>query len=309
MGYTSQNKVLSALRGTEVVADPTNVMALECARRMRRDPGTVVRLATSHRCVRAQPVPQQRGFAAHFRMFAIASAGLEQSNNAFVVDAFAEHIATMLQALDRLEQDGFVFPNGASAFWPRATRPRLANASRQRSAALLSRKGRSSIRITAPGCGSRSPHAPAKECTFRSLTAARSIGWKAHVQPEGCVRRQRFRIAACGVDVSGTSRHVAPVTRTESIRTRNPFNFPSTLRMTRSGAGTLRARTEGQLARLFPSARPRRRGRSPCAWRASGPSPKPTTLRPSATAAASCRRRSVPRFLRSRPSSRRRRFR
>ncbi len=110
MGYTSQNKVLSALRGTEVVADPTNVMALECARRMRRDPGTVVRLATSHRCVRAQPVPQQRGFAAHFRMFAIASAGLEQSNNAFVVDAFAEHIATMLQALDRLERDGFVFP-------------------------------------------------------------------------------------------------------------------------------------------------------------------------------------------------------
>lgn len=29
MGHASQNKVLSALRGTEVVADPTNVMALE----------------------------------------------------------------------------------------------------------------------------------------------------------------------------------------------------------------------------------------------------------------------------------------
>jgi len=59
------------------------------------------------------------------------------------------------------------FPNGASAFLPRATRPCSANASRQRSAALLSRKGGSSIRITAPGCGSRSPHAPMKECTFR----------------------------------------------------------------------------------------------------------------------------------------------
>jgi hypothetical protein len=30
MGHASQNKVLSALRGTEVVADPTNVMALVC---------------------------------------------------------------------------------------------------------------------------------------------------------------------------------------------------------------------------------------------------------------------------------------
>ena len=38
MGHASQNKVLSALRGTEVVSDPTNVMALECARRLRRDP-------------------------------------------------------------------------------------------------------------------------------------------------------------------------------------------------------------------------------------------------------------------------------
>ena len=38
MGHASQNKVLSALRGTEVVSDPTNVLALECARRLRRDP-------------------------------------------------------------------------------------------------------------------------------------------------------------------------------------------------------------------------------------------------------------------------------
>jgi len=110
MGYTSQNKVLSALRGTEVVADPTNVMALECARRMRKDPDAVVRLATSHRCVRAQPFPQQRGFAAHFRMFCLVSAGVERQNHAFVVDALAEHISTMLHALDRLEQEGFAFP-------------------------------------------------------------------------------------------------------------------------------------------------------------------------------------------------------
>lgn len=72
MGHASQNKVLSALRGTELVSDPTNVMALECARRLHRDTTAVVRLATSHRCVRAQPIPKQRGLTANFRIFCLA---------------------------------------------------------------------------------------------------------------------------------------------------------------------------------------------------------------------------------------------
>jgi len=111
MGRASQNKVLSALRGTEVVADPTSVMALECARRLRRDPATRVRLATSHRSVRAQEIPKQRGFTANFRIFCLASAGIEQENHAFVIDAVAEHMTAMLNALDRLEQHGFAFPD------------------------------------------------------------------------------------------------------------------------------------------------------------------------------------------------------
>src|SRR5205807_740692 len=110
MGHTSQNKVLSALRGTEVVSDPTNVMALECARRLRRDPQAVVRLATSHRCVRAQEIPKVRGFTAHFRMFCLAGAGVERGNHAFVVGAIAEQISVMIDALERLERHGFAFP-------------------------------------------------------------------------------------------------------------------------------------------------------------------------------------------------------
>jgi hypothetical protein len=109
MGRASQHKVLSALRGTEVVADPTNVMALECARRLRRNPLAPVRLATSHRCVRAQEVPRQSGFTATFRIFCLATAGIEQENHAFVVDAVAEQITTMLSGLERLEQHGFAF--------------------------------------------------------------------------------------------------------------------------------------------------------------------------------------------------------
>jgi hypothetical protein len=110
MGHASQNKVLSALRGTEVVSDPTNVLALECARRLRRDPTTMVRLATSHRCTRAQPIPKQPGFTANFRIFCLASAAIERQNHGFVVDAMAEHIKIMLHALDRLERHGFGFP-------------------------------------------------------------------------------------------------------------------------------------------------------------------------------------------------------
>jgi hypothetical protein len=109
MGRASQNKVLSALRGTEVVADPTNVLALECARRLRRKPSTPVRLATSHRCVRTQEVPKQSGFTATFRIFCLASAGIEQENHAFVVEAVTGQIKAMLNALERLEQDGFAF--------------------------------------------------------------------------------------------------------------------------------------------------------------------------------------------------------
>src|SRR5262245_11922766 len=96
MGRASQNKVLSALRGTEVVADPTNVMALECARRLRRDPQGIVRLATSHRCVRAQELPKVPGFTAHFRIFCLAAAGHERGNHAFVVDAIADPVAVSL---------------------------------------------------------------------------------------------------------------------------------------------------------------------------------------------------------------------
>ena len=108
---TSQNKIVSALRGTEVVADPTSVLALECASRLRAAPDAVVRLATSHRCVRAQAFPKKPGFAQHFRIFCLASAGRERQGHRFVVEALSEQIATHLAALDRLEQRGYSFPN------------------------------------------------------------------------------------------------------------------------------------------------------------------------------------------------------
>jgi hypothetical protein len=110
VGPTSQNKIVSALRGTEVVADPTNVLALECGRRLRTDASQIVRLATCHRCVRAQEVPNRPGLAAHFRLFCLAAAGRERKDHTFVVEALLEQIHTHLAAFDRLEQQRYAFP-------------------------------------------------------------------------------------------------------------------------------------------------------------------------------------------------------
>jgi hypothetical protein len=106
---TGQHRVLSALRATEVVSDPTNVLALECALRLRAEPGRSVHLATSHRVVRAQPIPKLPGYAPHFRLFALASGGIEAKDHAFTVDTLLLHVRTMLDALDRLQGLGYAF--------------------------------------------------------------------------------------------------------------------------------------------------------------------------------------------------------
>jgi hypothetical protein len=107
VGLTDQNRVLSALRSAEVVADPTNVLALECAQQLQANPKMEVHLATSHRVIRAQPVPKEPGYAQHFPLFALASAGIERKDHAFTIDTLALHVRTLLAAFDQLEQEGY----------------------------------------------------------------------------------------------------------------------------------------------------------------------------------------------------------
>jgi hypothetical protein len=124
---TDQHRVLSALRGTEVVSDPTNVLALECADRLARAPAVPVHLATSMRVVRAQPVPDKPGFAQHFRIFVLASAGREEPAHAFTVATLAAHVRTLTAALDRLEEHGFAFGARRVALLATAERAALAD--------------------------------------------------------------------------------------------------------------------------------------------------------------------------------------
>ena len=131
---TSQNRVVSTARGTEVVSDPTNVLALESAHRLREGAQAEVKLATSHRCTRAQAVPNQPGFAAHFRIFCLTSAAHERKDHAFVTEALTEHIRTHWAALDRLERHGYAFAERTLKLLSTPERRHLA----QRIAAALS---------------------------------------------------------------------------------------------------------------------------------------------------------------------------
>jgi hypothetical protein len=109
VAVTDQNRVLSALRSTEIVSDPTNVLALECALRLRAAPGAAVHFATSQRVLRAQPVPKVAGYAPHFRIVVLASGGTEAKDHAFSTGTLAFHVRTMLGWLDRLEGDRYAF--------------------------------------------------------------------------------------------------------------------------------------------------------------------------------------------------------
>jgi len=128
----SQRRIVTTMRGNEVVSDPTNVLALECARRLAETPTRELRLATSQRCVRAQPVPPGAGFAAHFRLFCLATAGHERGDHGLLIDALAEQIAVHLRALDALEAAGF-------AFGRRVLRVLTSDAASARAERLLSR--------------------------------------------------------------------------------------------------------------------------------------------------------------------------
>lgn len=137
VAIADQNKILSALRGTEVIADPTNCLALEAALRLRararepQGPGSptgAIRLATCARVVRCQPFPKLPGYAPHFRIFGLVTAGRETRDHGTTVSAAVEQVRAIWRGLDRLEQRGYAF--GKRHVVLRATAERVAIADR-----------------------------------------------------------------------------------------------------------------------------------------------------------------------------------
>jgi hypothetical protein len=112
----SQDRVISTTRGTEVVSDPTNVLALEAAQRRhqarqdarhqaRHKADTAatepVHLACCHRVLRAQPF-NAPGFFQHFRLFALVSSDRDQGSAATEARMLTAHLAFWIRALSEL---------------------------------------------------------------------------------------------------------------------------------------------------------------------------------------------------------------
>lgn len=87
-----QHRVVSTVRGTEVLSDPTNALAVEAAAR-RREQGVDGRvdLAACHRVLRAQQF--EPGNAAHFRLFALASSARDRGSGRTEAQLLIDHIS------------------------------------------------------------------------------------------------------------------------------------------------------------------------------------------------------------------------
>jgi hypothetical protein len=97
---TSQDRTLSTIRASEVVSDPTNVLALESARRLRANPSAHVRLCTTHQVLRMQPTGREPGRTQHFRLFVMADAGLGLPDDGFEVAAIVAQLEAYRRMLD-----------------------------------------------------------------------------------------------------------------------------------------------------------------------------------------------------------------
>lgn len=111
VGAADQNKTIATARNTEVVSDSTNVLALECAARRRqfaRDPARRherVALCASHRLLRPQPFKGAASFA-HFRLFALCTAGRDEGSFRFELAALLDHLRFYLRLLAALQAQG-----------------------------------------------------------------------------------------------------------------------------------------------------------------------------------------------------------
>ncbi|MBD2702796.1 hypothetical protein IC229_19270 [Spirosoma sp. BT702] len=93
-----QNKILSATRQTEVMADATNALALHIAdlkRSTQQQKGQLLRFSTIHRHLRTPTLPDIPGFRSHFKIACFVTSGRDSGNYQFEKEALTEQISMM----------------------------------------------------------------------------------------------------------------------------------------------------------------------------------------------------------------------
>jgi hypothetical protein len=93
-----QHRVISTIRGSEVISDPTNVLALEAALRRQRSRARLVNLAACHRVLRGQRFGAP-GVFQHFRLFALFSSARDRGSGATEAAMLTVHLRFWVQAL------------------------------------------------------------------------------------------------------------------------------------------------------------------------------------------------------------------
>ncbi|MEB9507352.1 hypothetical protein P4J13_25840 [Bacillus anthracis] len=116
----NQNKVISALRGTEVVADATNSLALQICELVKsgqlKNDTDLIRFCTSHRHIRAQKFEKEE-MVPHFNIFCMVTSGQDRGSYSFEKQAILEHIDTYRKIFNSvLETDITVRLNAAKGY-------------------------------------------------------------------------------------------------------------------------------------------------------------------------------------------------
>ena len=108
MSNLSQNLILSTIRNSEVIADPTNTMALQSAllreSALKKDPKSTqtIHCCSSHRVLRTQCFKEEK-FSAHFRVFSMVSAGRDSGNFAWEMEQLEKHVRFYLVLCEKLK--------------------------------------------------------------------------------------------------------------------------------------------------------------------------------------------------------------
>lgn len=92
-----QKKILTALRGTEVLADATNALALHISDRKQNESPSkekMIRYSTIQRHLRTQGI-SEKGFTPHFKIGCLVTAGYDTGSLNFEKESLSEHISVM----------------------------------------------------------------------------------------------------------------------------------------------------------------------------------------------------------------------
>ncbi len=118
----SQNRIVTTMRASEVLSDPTNALAIEAAVRRRRQ--SEVHLAAAHRVLRAQDFGSDA--SAHFRLFALVSSARDAGSGGTQARLLIRHLTYWQTVLAELAPDAAPQLH-VTTFDDRVVRERLAD--------------------------------------------------------------------------------------------------------------------------------------------------------------------------------------